>query len=161
MFSSLFFFLRIRRPPRSTLFPYTTLFRSPGAPPSANQPVGRSGAPVRPAFALSGERSLLESAPSSNRTAAIISPPKDPGIRNRKKIFYEQLQARSPDAAQRVALAISAFTRVFDALWRCAAEPGPLRTRASEFGAIPALRSSASRRATRCIASGKRNFALH
>src|SRR6266568_8477227 len=28
-----FFFLMIRRPPRSTLFPYTTLFRSgPGAP---------------------------------------------------------------------------------------------------------------------------------
>src|SRR6266700_150149 len=28
MFSSFFFFLMIRRPPRSTLFPYTTLFRS-------------------------------------------------------------------------------------------------------------------------------------
>src|SRR5688572_33212051 len=27
-FFSLFFFLMIRRPPRSTLFPYTTLFRS-------------------------------------------------------------------------------------------------------------------------------------
>src|SRR2546422_11772907 len=27
-----FFFLMIRRPPRSTLFPYTTLFRSPRAP---------------------------------------------------------------------------------------------------------------------------------
>src|SRR5690349_23786273 len=27
---SLFFFLWIRRPPRSTLFPYTTLFRSAG-----------------------------------------------------------------------------------------------------------------------------------
>src|SRR5688572_33086168 len=27
--SSFFFFLMIRRPPRSTLFPYTTLFRSP------------------------------------------------------------------------------------------------------------------------------------
>src|SRR2546427_12781986 len=26
-----FFFLMIRRPPRSTLFPYTTLFRSPDA----------------------------------------------------------------------------------------------------------------------------------
>src|SRR6266511_5586231 len=26
----LFFFLMIRRPPTSTLFPYTTLFRSPG-----------------------------------------------------------------------------------------------------------------------------------
>src|SRR3712207_9465609 len=29
MFLVLFFFLMIRRPPRSTLFPYTTLFRSP------------------------------------------------------------------------------------------------------------------------------------
>src|SRR2546427_6600119 len=28
----LFFFLMIRRPPRSTLFPYTTLFRSPVEP---------------------------------------------------------------------------------------------------------------------------------
>src|SRR2546422_8551982 len=28
-----FFFLMIRRPPRSTLFPYTTLFRSDSAPP--------------------------------------------------------------------------------------------------------------------------------
>src|SRR2546427_8662857 len=28
IFSSFFFFLMIRRPPRSTLFPYTTLFRS-------------------------------------------------------------------------------------------------------------------------------------
>src|SRR2546421_3168377 len=27
-----FFFLMIRRPPRSTLFPYTTLFRSPSQP---------------------------------------------------------------------------------------------------------------------------------
>src|SRR2546429_6754990 len=28
IYTSLFFFLMIRRPPRSTLFPYTTLFRS-------------------------------------------------------------------------------------------------------------------------------------
>src|SRR3712207_6890236 len=28
LFSYIFFFLMIRRPPRSTLFPYTTLFRS-------------------------------------------------------------------------------------------------------------------------------------
>src|SRR5579864_9583132 len=35
LFCLFFFFLMIRRPPRSTLFPYTTLFRSPyaqGAP---------------------------------------------------------------------------------------------------------------------------------
>src|SRR6266496_6124712 len=31
MFFFFFFFLMIRRPPRSTLFPYTTLFRSPAA----------------------------------------------------------------------------------------------------------------------------------
>src|SRR3712207_7807900 len=30
-----FFFLMIRRPPRSTLFPYTTLFRSGGEGPAA------------------------------------------------------------------------------------------------------------------------------
>src|SRR3712207_9508546 len=35
---SFFFFLMIRRPPRSTLFPYTTLFRSPA---------GRPGVPGR------------------------------------------------------------------------------------------------------------------
>src|SRR5216684_7783420 len=44
-----FFFLMIRRPPRSTLFPYTTLFRSPraggrrhsrGAPRPADGPRG-------------------------------------------------------------------------------------------------------------------------
>src|SRR4030043_1614093 len=29
LLSCFFFFLMIRRPPRSTLFPYTTLFRSP------------------------------------------------------------------------------------------------------------------------------------
>src|SRR2546430_12198701 len=38
-----FFFLMIRRPPRSTLFPYTTLFRSP-RPPAAP----RHGAPPGP-----------------------------------------------------------------------------------------------------------------
>src|SRR2546422_7527768 len=35
---SLFFFLMIRRPPRSTLFPYTTLFRSRSRCPSPRRP---------------------------------------------------------------------------------------------------------------------------
>src|SRR5438045_6938589 len=34
-FSCFFFFLMIRRPPRSTLFPYTTLFRSAAGLPAA------------------------------------------------------------------------------------------------------------------------------
>src|SRR5690348_18060292 len=37
---ALFFFLMVRRPPRSTLFPYTTLFRS-RAPPTRH-PVARN-----------------------------------------------------------------------------------------------------------------------
>src|SRR3712207_8311124 len=37
----LVFFLMIRRPPRSTLFPYTTLFRSPST-------VGRARLPAEP-----------------------------------------------------------------------------------------------------------------
>src|SRR5205085_12700442 len=54
------FFLLLRRPPRPTLFPYTTLFRSPGAdaqeekpkPPASTVVYGRavfeeSGRPVR------------------------------------------------------------------------------------------------------------------
>src|SRR4030042_3152742 len=57
----LFFFLMIRRPPRSTLFPYTTLFRSlrsaclwepPGADPHAGWCGGRGrktpGYPITP-----------------------------------------------------------------------------------------------------------------
>src|SRR5438132_2880613 len=36
-----FFFLMIRRPPRSTLFPYTTLFRSPPPFPWASRRTGR------------------------------------------------------------------------------------------------------------------------
>src|SRR5258708_16184468 len=52
-FSFLFFFLMIRRPPRSTLFPYTTLFRSRRrhlrAPVAA--PIGRFPRPDRLAYA--------------------------------------------------------------------------------------------------------------
>src|SRR3989475_9328595 len=48
--SLLFFFLMIRRPPRSTLFPYTTLFRSRS---------GRS----------SGSRSCRDSTPEGTRAA--------------------------------------------------------------------------------------------
>src|SRR6266446_8199393 len=40
----LLFFLKIRRPPRSTLFPYTTLFRSPGA--GGGRPAPRRRRPV-------------------------------------------------------------------------------------------------------------------
>src|SRR5438552_7917206 len=71
----LFFFLMIRRPPRSTLFPYTTLFRSGGGrgpPPcirgSERSSKGRkAGRPddrlclVRPAFRSEEHTSELQS----------------------------------------------------------------------------------------------------
>src|SRR3712207_8031472 len=48
-----FFFLMIRRPPRSTLFPYTPLFRSPPPRrrprPAGPRPARRRGRPRRPA----------------------------------------------------------------------------------------------------------------
>src|SRR5215469_17077797 len=47
-----FFFLMIRRPPRSTLFPYTTLFRSPRDQPRDN--VG--GLPPRRSAGRRGDR---------------------------------------------------------------------------------------------------------
>src|SRR6266403_5453720 len=46
-----FFFLRIRRPPRSTLFPYTTLFRSP-----ASTSGSVAGVPLTAAGSASGSR---------------------------------------------------------------------------------------------------------
>src|SRR3712207_9330398 len=55
-----FFFLMIRRPPRSTLFPYTTLFRSPG--------LGPPPAPPRPS--RTGGRHLRRAAPPREASPA-------------------------------------------------------------------------------------------
>src|SRR2546430_10134050 len=52
IFVSIFFFLMIRRPPRSTLFPYTTLFRSPRLPLYEH----RRGAPRDPGQQLVQDR---------------------------------------------------------------------------------------------------------
>src|SRR2546430_5925434 len=58
---SLFFFLMIRRPPRSTLFPYTTLFRSwPGLADHAPRGVPR-GAPIHPRWRSEEHTSELQS----------------------------------------------------------------------------------------------------
>src|SRR5215813_14732570 len=60
-FDFLFFFLMIRRPPRSTLFPYTTLFRSA---PRSPAPDGRSRpAGFRPRARSEEHTSELQSRP--------------------------------------------------------------------------------------------------
>src|SRR5499426_4188557 len=53
-----FFFLMIRRPPRSTLFPYTTLFRSPGRRGAGR--ARRTGAPGRSGFRGPGRAARSE-----------------------------------------------------------------------------------------------------
>src|SRR5205807_10407658 len=60
LFLAFFFFLLIRPPPRSTLFPYTTLFRSP-CPPSAKvyRAFNRSARPHNSAAILAVNSSLV------------------------------------------------------------------------------------------------------
>src|SRR3712207_9359001 len=57
-----FFFLMIRRPPRSTLFPYTTLFRSTSATLANSSGEGRS-------FSYARRRLGLEGRPGGRRVA--------------------------------------------------------------------------------------------
>src|SRR3989440_10889176 len=66
IYTFLFFFLMIRRPPRSTLFPYTTLFRSPVRAPSCTNsshsgmliPLDREGHRIPSAEAEGGNAAL-------------------------------------------------------------------------------------------------------
>src|SRR4051794_41255313 len=59
-----FFFLMIRRPPRSTLFPYTTLFRSSDGSPLC----------AGPFRVLAKEGALAERARSEEHTSELQSP---------------------------------------------------------------------------------------
>src|SRR5258708_33493117 len=70
--SFFFFFLMIRRPPRSTLFPYTTLFRS-----GAGGVIDKS-ASIRIGFVVAGEseanRRVLRKHRSEEHTSELQSP---------------------------------------------------------------------------------------
>src|SRR3712207_6490535 len=69
------FFLMIRRPPRSTLFPYTTLFRSPG-------PAGRGADAARPGR-VAGRRGRLPhpvDAGAGGAGAAVAALPVPPAV---------------------------------------------------------------------------------
>src|SRR5947199_3774069 len=68
--SYFFFFLMIRRPPRSTLFPYTTLFRSFPCQPVASGPVSASPSPTTQATIRSG---LSNAARSEEHTSELQS----------------------------------------------------------------------------------------
>src|SRR3712207_6914594 len=76
----LFFFLMIRRPPRSTLFPYTTLFRSihpfpqPSPKPAAEPHSPQPGPPQGP-HSDSTLQAQRESSPQSPHLGSPTPPP--------------------------------------------------------------------------------------
>src|SRR3712207_9220678 len=78
MYHGLFFFLMIRRPPRSTLFPYTTLFRSGLHQQQRGRPLPAAGPRARGAAARARP---LEEARYAGRGAedalALLAPPPD------------------------------------------------------------------------------------
>src|SRR5436309_4973843 len=79
--STVFFFLMIRRPPRSTLFPYTTLFRSEAAAATADRMSVSDAAPRR-------WHSLRRWQPESTRHRAIGR------LRRRSEEHTSELQSR-------------------------------------------------------------------
>src|SRR3712207_8857443 len=77
-----FFFLMIRRPPRSTLFPYTTLFRSPLQRPET---ISRCERAARDQGVVPGQRDGRSVADRSKDT---------PGVRPRSEEHTSELQSR-------------------------------------------------------------------
>src|SRR2546430_15455638 len=77
-----FFFLMIRRPPRSTLFPYTTLFRSRPQAPARSPGRSRAGAPyprghsgmhgIRPSGSQRSEEHTSELQSQSNLVCRLL-----------------------------------------------------------------------------------------
>src|SRR3712207_8839808 len=84
----------IRRPPRSTLFPYTTLFRSPPPPArSAGRPARSS--PERNSTHQTSTRSSLERPPVGNRGESTANGRKRTRMgRRRSEEHTSELQSR-------------------------------------------------------------------
>src|SRR3712207_9287494 len=83
----IFFFLMIRRPPRSTLFPYTTLFRST-SPDGATRP---SELPLK-----GHERLFLERVPLPREARLRVQPSED---RKSTRLNSSQPISRMPSSA--------------------------------------------------------------
>src|SRR2546427_840021 len=94
--SLFFFFLMIRRPPRSTLFPYTTLFRSPFAPGLA-APEGRGAAGPATVPIRRSEEHTSELQSQSNLVCRLLLEKKK---KKRPKNWRQQLHRKSYDRHQ-------------------------------------------------------------
>src|SRR3712207_8840288 len=85
MFFFIFFFLMIRRPPRSTLFPYTTLFRSR----PRRRRRARRGQRDRPVPLRSPQRTRTRATSASDSCSSMST---DPGVRSEE--HTSELQSR-------------------------------------------------------------------
>src|SRR3712207_8557603 len=89
MWSCVFFFLMIRRPPRSTLFPYTTLFRSADtAPPPPAVDADEAPAPTYNADDYDLDDYRQESRPIVDDTAPRVV------VEDRSEEHTSELQSR-------------------------------------------------------------------
>src|SRR5260221_9515282 len=81
----------IRRPPRSTLFPYTTLFRSPSAPGPVRQPGSRQPPqpPVAPGLKSRSEEHTSELQSHSDLVCRLL-------LEKKKKNKYDHHVAAAP-----------------------------------------------------------------
>src|SRR6266581_3141708 len=113
------FFLMIRRPPRSTLFPYTTLFRS--SPWSAWPPWSTPGLPSWPRTARSEEHTSELQSPvhlvcrlllEKKKTRFVVSPP---GSKPSSPVTpsIPEVRASSADTASRFFFNDTATTEIY------------------------------------------------
>src|SRR3712207_6861211 len=84
----MFFFLMMRRPPRSTLLPYTTLFRSPRHP-GVRAGARRGEGDPHPPARLRGVQRRLRRRPDGRARAALLR-----GADRRSEEHTSELQSR-------------------------------------------------------------------
>src|SRR6266540_1842540 len=97
---SFVFFLMIRRPPRSTLFPYTTLFRSPAGGPAGGRRAARRGAQLRPQRAGDRKSTRLNSS-HITRSYAVFCLKKNSKSAARRRLSRWQHRGRVPRTRER------------------------------------------------------------
>src|SRR5256886_17459501 len=97
-----FFFLMIRRPPRSTLFPYTTLFRSTHGG-TSSVGANRGGVANRMPRPTRHNRTLWQRCPSRPSVAPplLLAPPGHTPPLQRDLLFSQCITARSAPARRR------------------------------------------------------------
>src|SRR3712207_8829971 len=86
----------IRRPPRSTLFPYTTLFRSAGAAQEKGAVAGARGGDLQHLGQLAKSRLVGPELEAAGQIRLVLAPGSDPGrpVGRRSEEHTSELQSR-------------------------------------------------------------------